>query len=125
LQQLAQSEASERELLRLAAHEFRTPAAIVKASVDSLALLDKDLPPEVVRRHHNIRLAVDRMTDLAGKLITRDRFQNAATAPQKELLSLSVLVENAVSHYPPETPLRLTLTEAALAPVAAWPRGWA
>lgn len=110
LQQLAQSEASERELLRLAAHEFRTPAAMVKASVDSLALLDKDLPPEVVRRHHNIRLAVDRMTDLAGKLITRDRFQNAATAPQKELLSLSLLVDDAVRHYPPETPLRLTLT---------------
>ena len=110
LQQLAQSEASERELLRLAAHEFRTPAAMVKASVDSLALLDKNLPPEVVRRHHNIRLAVDRMTDLAGKLITRDRFQDAATAPQKELLSLSVLLENVVRHYPPETPLRLTLT---------------
>lgn len=110
LQQLAQSEVSERELLRLAAHEFRTPAAMVKASVDSLALLDNDLPPEVVRRHHNIRLAVERMTDLAGKLITRDRFQNAATTPQKEPLSLGVLVDDAVRHYPSETPLRLTLT---------------
>lgn len=109
VRQLAESEASERELLRTAAHEFRTPAAMVKASVDSLALIDKDLPPEVLRRHRNIRLAVDRMTDLASKLITRDRFKDSVTNPQKEPIGLNMIVSNATRHYPPEVPLRFQM----------------
>lgn len=114
VQQLAESEASERELLRTAAHEFRTPAAMVKASVDSLALIDKDLPADVVRRHRNIRLAVDRMTELASTLITRDRFKDSVTQPRKEIIGLNMIVSNATRHYPPEVPLSFRL----LAPMA-------
>jgi signal transduction histidine kinase len=106
LMQLGESEQAERELLRTAAHEFRTPAAIVKASVDSLAIIDKGLPLEVVRRHNNIRQAVQRMTDLADTLITRDRLTDRAMAPQKRPTDLCKLALDALQLYPAD--VRLT-----------------
>lgn len=109
LHQLSQGEHEQRELLRTVAHEFRTPAAMVKASVDSLALIDKDLPPEVVRRHDNIRLAVQRMTNLAGALITRDRLTEGNLQPQHQTVSIDNLITETARHYVQEVPLNLSL----------------
>lgn len=109
LHQFRHSEAAQRELLRTAAHEFRTPAAMVKASVDSLALIDKTLPADVVRRHDNIRLAVQRMIDLAGALITQDRITDGALEPQRQTVGLDVLVAEATRQYAPDVPFKLSL----------------
>lgn len=109
LHQLRHSEAEQRELLRMAAHEFRTPAAMVKASVDSLALIDKTLPADVVRRHDNIRLAVQRMTDLAGALITQDRISDGSLEPKRQTVSFDMLVAEAMRQYAPDVPFKLSL----------------
>jgi signal transduction histidine kinase len=100
MHQLGESELAERELLRTATHEFRTPAAIIKASMDSLSIIDPVLPPEVIRRHNNIRQAVQRMTDLADTLITRDRLTDHAMAPQKRPTDLCKLALDAIQLYP-------------------------
>lgn len=100
LQKLASSEAAERELLRVAAHEFRTPAAIIQTSMDSLDMLDIRLSPDVQRRHDQIRQAVKRMTDLAGSLISRDRLLGQAVQPRPELISVATLLEELIASYP-------------------------
>ena len=50
----------------MAAHEFRTPAAVVKASLDSLRFLASQIPAEVAQRLTNIEHASTRMIDLSN-----------------------------------------------------------
>lgn len=107
LDEVARNEEAERELLRVTAHEFRTPAAIIKASLDSLALIAHDLPEPVTRRHENIRQAVTRMIDLAGAIISRDRLMDQAVKPYPQAIPVSELLRKIAGRYPEETPLTI------------------
>lgn len=64
----------QRHLLSMMAHEFRTPLAIIDASVQSLRLLDEDATPERLNRFGRIARAVERMNGLLELVQTRDRF---------------------------------------------------
>ena len=105
LDEVACNEEAERELLRVAAHEFRTPAAIIKVSLDSLALISTDLPEAVTRRHDNIRQAVTRMIELAGAVISRDRLLDQSVKPERQTIPVCELLHEIVQRYPEETPL--------------------
>lgn len=99
LASVSQAERGQRQLLSMASHEFRTPAAMIKASLDSLALLRSEITPEVNKRVNNIHLATERMITLANHLISQDRFQEMAFAPVLEPCELGQLVNDIVGSY--------------------------
>jgi signal transduction histidine kinase len=100
LQNLERAEAEQRQLLSVASHEFRTPAAMIKASLDSLAILKDRIPPEVALRLENIGQASLRLNKLANNLISHDRLQELALKPRKQGIELGQLVREVVGKYP-------------------------
>ena len=117
LNDMERAEAEQRQLLSMASHEFRTPAAMIKASLESLAMLKDQTPPMVQQRLSNMVLASDRMVLLANGLIQQDRLREHSLRPQLKAMDLCDLVQSVASHYPssaaiewncPHTPLRMT-----------------
>ncbi len=117
LNDMERAEAEQRQLLSMASHEFRTPAAMIKASLESLAMLKDQTPPMVQQRLSNMALASDRMVLLANGLIQQDRLREHSLRPQLKSLDVCDLVQSVASHYPksvaiewacPHTPLRMT-----------------
>lgn len=100
LRGLQKAEAEQRQLLSMASHEFRTPAAMIKASVDSLGYLRGMVPDEVERRLINVRKAAVRLTGLADTLIDQDRLQELALRPRKTEVDLCALVREVADKYP-------------------------
>lgn len=111
LQHLERAESEERQLLSMASHEFRTPAAMIKASLDSLSILKDRIPPEVAQRLENIGLASLRLTKLANNLISNDRLQELVLTHTKKSIELKQLVHEVVSQYPTQDALRVQLPE--------------
>lgn len=103
------AEAEQRHLLSVASHEFRTPAAMIKASLDSLAFLTADISPEVALRLENIRKASRRLISLANHLISEDRLQAKTLRPQMQSVNLCDLTREVVSRYPSNSNLQLQL----------------
>lgn len=110
LEQVSRSEAEQRQLLSMASHEFRTPAAVIKASLDSLQYLQAQIPPEVSQRLENMRLASQRMVGLANDLISQDRLQNRDLDPtNKQRIDLCELVQETCSMFTREPWLQIQL----------------
>lgn len=99
LRDVQQAESEQRQLLSMASHEFRTPAAMIKASLDSLRFLDTPIPAEVVQRLQNIKHASTRMIDLSNKLIHQDRLRELALRPSLEAVELRAMIEKVVARY--------------------------
>lgn len=99
LDELTQAKADQRMLLSAASHEFRTPAARIRASLDSLALMAVAAPPEVARRLDNIRAAATRLTELADTLITQDRLDGQFLAPDRTRFDLAEWAARAVAGH--------------------------
>ncbi|MFJ6579345.1 sensor histidine kinase [Streptomyces sp. NPDC091368] len=95
-------EAQER-LLADAAHELRTPVAIMRSSMDVAGTDPRSLPTHLPR----IRRATDRLTDVVENVLTRGRLQDSAASFSPVALRLDQLVEDACGELPPA---RLTLT---------------
>ncbi|MFE9052820.1 sensor histidine kinase [Streptomyces rubiginosohelvolus] len=109
-------------LLADAAHELRTPVAVMRGSVEVAAgspggALDAHLP--------RIRRAADRMADVVENLLARGRLEAAVDTIRTEPLRLDQLVEEVCAELPESGPrprLRLeesvTEADAALVRVA-------
>lgn len=93
------AEAAQRNLLNIASHEFRNPAAIIKASLDSLDLLAEQTTPAVRQRLDNIRLTATRLAELANNLIVHDRLQHRSLQPMLETIELKQLLVLASKSY--------------------------
>lgn len=106
LDNLERAESSQRQLLSMASHEFRTPAAMIKASLDSLKFLCDQISPDVARRLEHIQQASQRLNQLANNLISHDRLQALALTPNKELIDLGPLLVTVVSTYPSDNLLK-------------------
>ncbi|WP_306603298.1 sensor histidine kinase KdpD [Azonexus sp.] len=115
LDELAQADESRHEFLAQVSHEFRTPAALIKASLDSLRIIGGELPPSVVHRLDNIRLATQRLNDLANTLLTHDRLNRQSMLFQPVHCELGEQVRQVLAFYPPETPVVADLPDAPLA----------
>jgi len=107
LARVRNAEVEQRELLSIASHEFRTPAAMIKATLDSLRYIGDSIPPEVKSRLENIEKATLRLTNLTDGLIAQDRLQHLALAPRPRHISLDELVRKCIAPYPAGTSFRL------------------
>jgi signal transduction histidine kinase len=105
LSHLRAAEAGQRELLSVASHEFRTPAAMIKTSLDSLGYLAAQITPEVARWHGHISHATTRLIDLTNNLISEDRLLNSSFKPNLETVDMLALVTGVLAAYPPDSPL--------------------
>ena len=99
LQDVQHAESSQRQLLAMASHEFRTPAAWIKASLDSLVILKDQIPPEITKRLTNMRQASLRMIGLANDLINEDRLHELALKPHMAVLDLRQLAAEVMARY--------------------------
>ena len=99
LQDVHQAESAQRQLLAMASHEFRTPAAWIKASLDSLVILKDQIPPEITKRLTNMRQASLRMIGLANDLINEDRLHELALKPHMAALDLRQLAAQVMARY--------------------------
>ena len=99
LHNVQQAEASQRQLLAMASHEFRTPAAWIKASLDSLVILKDQIGPEIASRLVNMRQASVRMIGLANDLINEDRLHELTLKPKLAALDMRQLAADVVARY--------------------------
>ena len=109
LRDVQQAEAEQRQLLTMASHEFRTPAAMIKMSLDSLRFLSHSIPPEVSSRLDNIRLASQRLTLLTNSLIVDNRLREPRLQTHPAPLALDQVIRDVVAGYPASTPITLDL----------------
>ncbi|MFD7745993.1 sensor histidine kinase [Streptomyces sp. NPDC059698] len=103
-------------LLADAAHELRTPVAVMRGSVEMAAgapgVLDAHLP--------RIRRAADRMADVVENLLIRGRLEAAVDAVRAEPLRLDKLVEEMCAELPQSVPRpRLRTVESVVGADAA------
>ncbi|WP_374260668.1 sensor histidine kinase [Zoogloea sp.] len=86
----------QRHLLSMMAHEFRTPLAIIDASLQSLRLLDEEATPERANRYGRIARAVERMNGLLELVQTRDRFDVSVWTQDLAVCDLADVTADAV-----------------------------
>lgn len=99
LRDVQQAESEQRQLLSMASHEFRTPAAMIKTSLDSLRFLASQIPVDVAQRLRNIEHASTRMIDLSNSLINQDRLRELALRPNLAAVDLRELMADVVARY--------------------------
>lgn len=120
LRELQGIESEQRELMSMASHEFRTPAAIIKASLDSLALLEDKIPPPVRTRLANIHAASHRMIRLADDVIAHDRLSKPERSVHRVPMDLREVLQALTRQYPESARVHWQLAASAV-PVLAEP----
>ncbi|TDM08064.1 MAG: hypothetical protein C4K60_00645 [Ideonella sp. MAG2] len=98
-EELSEAEAHQRELLSLASHEFRMPAAKIRSTLDALRDLNEPIALDVQDRLDNLRTASDRLMFLANKLITHDRWRELSIKPQTRPLWLREWLAEVMQDY--------------------------
>jgi two-component system, OmpR family, sensor kinase len=83
-------------LLADAAHELRTPVAVMRGAVELAELAPSSLAEHLPR----IRRASERMSDVIENLLARGRLQAGADAPRRGPLRLDQLVEAVCAELP-------------------------
>ncbi|GAA5023913.1 HAMP domain-containing sensor histidine kinase [Kitasatospora paranensis] len=95
-------------LLADAAHELRTPVAVMRGAVD----LAEIAPGALAEHLPRLRRASDRMADVIENLLARGRLRAGVDVLRREPVRLDQLVEAVCAELPPEACL-LTLDTAA------------
>jgi len=113
LDSVQQAESEQRQLLSMASHEFRTPAAMIKASLDSLTYLQDSITPEVQTRLANMRQASERMIALSNNLIDQDRLIELALKPRLLNVDMGQLVTEVLTRYPSSVQVQAQLPATA------------
>lgn len=108
-EELRLTESSQRELLSMASHEFRTPAAMIKGTLDALELVSDALPADMRSRVGQLRVASNRLIFLANKLIAHDRWRELSVQPQRKPLWVRAWVLQVMGEYDDDVPVRLSL----------------
>lgn len=108
---LEQADEDRQQFLTQASHEFRTPVAMMKASLDSLRFLGDRIPVEVASRLENIRLGAQRLHDLSDTLLTQHRLNHPSLLFKQANADLGELLRDLLKCYPPAARLEATLPE--------------
>ncbi|MCK7582993.1 MAG: HAMP domain-containing histidine kinase [Chromatiales bacterium] len=112
--ELAQADEDRRRFLAEVSHEFRTPLASIKASLDSLRFLRADITPEVARRLDDIRLSARRLIRVSDGLLNLERLEHPSGPMHRVELDLTALLREVVDLYPPEIGAKAELPEASV-----------
>ncbi|MGC0418029.1 sensor histidine kinase [Embleya sp. AB8] len=92
-----QAQEQQERLLADAAHELRTPVAVIRGAVD----LANDAPGALAEHLPRIGTASHRLADVVEHLLTRARLQAGVHQPRLEALRLDQLVETVCAELPP------------------------
>lgn len=103
---LEQAEGDQRRMMSLASHEFRTPTAMIQASLDSLQYLKDAIPPAVQKRLDNIRKGSERLERIANRLIEFERLHELALHPKRQSIELAPFLRQIANSYSTEQPLQ-------------------
>jgi signal transduction histidine kinase len=111
-----QGREDQQHLLSMIAHEFRTPIAIVDASLQSLRLLDENAPVERQSRHDRISRAVARLNDLLELVLTHNRSDVSVWTRSISTVDLEVVTRDAIGIVGPRAAARFVVTVREDAP---------
>jgi signal transduction histidine kinase len=112
--ELAQADEDRRQFLAEVSHEFRTPLASIKASLDSLRFLRAGIVPEVARRLDDIQLSALRLIRVSDGLLNLERLERPTGSMHRVQLDLTSLLREVVALYPPEIGTKAELPEASV-----------
>jgi signal transduction histidine kinase len=108
-----QARADQREFMALVSHEFRTPLAIINASVHHVAQSLNASQARSLTRCGNIKDSARRMSDLMDSYLTLDRMEGDRQTLQAQTCDLQALLDGIVKEWPTQ---QLVLTTQDLAP---------
>jgi len=111
--ELAQADEDRRRFLAEVSHEFRTPLASIKASLDSLRFLQAGLRPEILQRLEDIRLSTRRLIRVSEGLLSLERLERPASPEHWVELDPLALLRELLDLYPPEIAAAARLPETA------------
>ena len=94
---LKTSRQRQRDLVAFASHEFRTPTAMIKASLDTLKLLKEPMTPQFERRLENIRTASDRLNQLANNLLIKNQSDDAPLVTKFETIDIALMARELIA----------------------------
>ena len=114
-----QALARQRHFVSMASHEFRTPLAVIDASVQSLSLSAVGDEPTVKPRIEKISRAVERLTILIRNYLPEDKDAVAPRQIHRIPLSLQDIVQNTCAALSAEAAGRIVL-EQATSPMSIW-----
>lgn len=108
-EELERAELQQRELLSMASHEFRSPAAAIQTTLDALEYLREPIPTVMQDRLDHLQAAARRLTFLANRLIEHDRWRERSVQAHLEHLDLRAWLIDVLGDYPDGLPLALDL----------------
>lgn len=91
--------------ISLASHEFRTPLACIRSSIELLQInltRPDSLLHHTIRHHNNILTEVDRLSELIDEVLTVGKIESDTLTCKKEVLDLSQFSKNIINnlvHY--------------------------
>lgn len=115
--ELAQADEDRRQFLAEVSHEFRTPLASIKASLDSLRFLRAGIAPEIAQRLDDIQLSAQRLIRVSDGLLNLERLEHPSCPRHRVQLDLAALLRDVLDLYPPEIAAKAELPET---PVSLW-----
>lgn len=110
---------NQRQFIGIVSHEFRTPLAIISATLQNLQLLPCD--QQIALRHGKIQRATDRLVQLTDNCLADARLEGTELSLQAEPINLATLImDTAIAVEQSEQhQLRLSLDGTPLLPKAA------
>ncbi|MBQ0934552.1 sensor histidine kinase [Ideonella paludis] len=108
-EELERAELQQRELLSMASHEFRSPAAAIQTTLEALEYLREPIPSVMQDRLDHLQAAARRLTFLANRLIEHDRWRERSLQVHVERLDLRAWLIDVLGDYPDGLPLSLDL----------------
>lgn len=108
-EELERAELQQRELLSMASHEFRSPAAAIQTTLEALEYLREPIPSVMQDRLDHLQAAARRLTFLANRLIEHDRWKERSMQAHLERLDLRAWLIDVLGDYPDGLPLSLDL----------------
>lgn len=106
-----EAEQAHRRLLSMASHEFRTPAAMIKASLDSLRYETVSPPPDTVAPLAELRKTSEQLVELTNRVILLDQWRQWVQSPQLQALDLREWLLEMAGDYSEDLTLGLGLPD--------------
>jgi two-component system, sensor histidine kinase LadS len=113
-EELERAELQQRELLSMASHEFRSPAAAIQTTLEALEYLREPIPSVMQDRLDHLQAAARRLSFLANRLIEHDRWRERSLQVHIESLDLRSWLIDVLGDYPDGLPLSLDLPSEPL-----------